>query len=758
MIKRFVKERLGTIILFLIVILFVAWGAMSIKKARENAVTYNVEYTAPEENVNLEDAGSYVSVAKSDKLELFYNEAKGAIQVKDLVGGCLWKSLVDEEVYDLEQIPNAQWVAYVQSPITITYSDLEKRDSGVKKLNAASDCKWLETEYINGGVRVTYGFLSPGIFVTVEYVLDSDELVVRIPADGIREESKFALTTIELMPYLGAAGNGTEGYLFYPDGSGAITTYENASARPSNVKGATFFTYTNKTVNFMNMWNEDTYNRYTAAMPVYGVKNGDNAMFAVFSKGEGNTGIAVYPSGYVLDINHIGFEVYTRNVFAVDLYSMSTAAGSSVTGGTIQRVDKNLINEDREARYFFLCGEDASYSGMASTYRSYLQEKGMLREAGGSSGMQALALELLMGTTKDGMIFDEYIAMTDFGQVQEILERLQNSGVTDTQVVLASWMSDYDDYEIWGPARQLGGKRGLKNLGDYLESHPSASVYLGNDFTFATSDTSGISEDRDVARDGLNVEVAVENMSGLTYYLLNPQASYRRNETFLKKLSGYDRYGVAYTTLGQYAYADYNEKNPFTKTETVEKLKEILTVTDREGRKIAVQGANDYTFGHADYLYGMREDSYGLSITDYSVPFMEMVVSGLIPYSTDGAGNLAYDLQRQKLKWIEYGAVPYFRLTYESALKLRDTYMDDLFSSTYEDWEGTVVDTYREFQNNLSGVWGEQLIKHEILTEDLVQVVYADGTTIYINYGSEEASADGVTVPAKDYVVVGGGK
>ena len=91
-------------------------------------------------------------------------------------------------------------------------------------------------------------------------------------------------------------------------------------------------------------------------------------------------------------------------------------------------------------------------------------------------------------------------------------------------------------------------------------------------------------------------------------------------------------------------------------------------------------------------------------------------------------------------------------------MNLRDTDYDELFSSTYADWENTVVDTYLEFKQNLSGVCGQQMVSHEILSDDLIRVTYANGIKVYINYSNVEASADGVRVPAKDYLVVGGGE
>lgn len=758
MVKQFLKERLGTIILFAILIIFLVWGYFSIQNARRNAITFNDEYEEPEGNVDFEDPGKYVSVAKTDKLELFYNEAKGAIQVKNLESGYLWKGICDNDVYDMSGgSVNSMWRSYLQSPITITYNNLKRRDSGARTEYAGKDCKWMETEYLDNGVAVTYGFTSPGIFVTVEYILEDDQLIVRIPVDKIREEARFALTTVELLPYFGASRNEAGGYLFYPDGSGAITTYEKANTRPSNVLGANYYTYTNRYLAFQNLFDSDSYTRYTAAMPVYGIKNGDNALFAVFTEGAENTGVAVYPSGYVVDLNHVGFEIYTRNVYNVNMYSMSTATGSA-TGGSIQRVDKTLIPEDREARYFFLSGEDADYGGMAATYREYLIEEGMLKEAIAQGEEMPLALRLLMGTTKSGILFDEYVTMTDFDQVQEILTRLSDAGVKDMEVVLSSWMKGYDEYEYWGPASQLGGPGGMRDLNDYLETVVGSKVYLENAFMFASSETSGISEKNDVAYDGLNLEISATNMDGTVFYLVNPLAAYERNLKFLDKLEKYDRLGVAYADVGQYAYADFNENAPYTKSQAVKQLRELLGSTVDADRRVASQGANQYVYGYADYLFDLREESYGLSITDYAVPFLQMVISGRVPYSTEGAGNLSYDLQTQKLKWIEYGAIPNFYLTYESALKLRGAGYQWLFSSTFDDWEDVVVDTYKEFKENLSCVYGVQMVNHSYLTDDLIRVDYANGISVYINYGGEEAKAENVTVPAKGYVVVEGGE
>ena len=69
---------------------------------------------------------------------------------------------------------------------------------------------------------------NPPVFkMALEYTIDADGFTVRMPANGIRfNESKFQLTNVSILPYMGAGNNAYEGYTFYPDGSGALFAFE----------------------------------------------------------------------------------------------------------------------------------------------------------------------------------------------------------------------------------------------------------------------------------------------------------------------------------------------------------------------------------------------------------------------------------------------------------------------------------------------------------------------------------------------------
>lgn len=64
---------------------------------------------------------------------------------------------------------------------------------------------------------------------------------------------------------------------------------------------------------------------------------------------------------------------------------------------------------------------------------------------------------------------------------------------------------------------------------------------------------------------------------------------------------------------------------------------------------------------------------------------------------------------------------------------------------------------YQEFNQRLSGVWNQTIERHDRLSADVVRLTYGDGSRTYINYGDSAAQADGQTIPAMDYVVIGAG-
>ena len=74
---------------------------------------------------------------------------------------------------------------------------------------------------------------NPPVFrMALEYKLDGEGLSVRLPANGIRfNESLYTLSSIEVLPYMGAGNSGYSGYNFFPDGSGTLFDFEELNGK-----------------------------------------------------------------------------------------------------------------------------------------------------------------------------------------------------------------------------------------------------------------------------------------------------------------------------------------------------------------------------------------------------------------------------------------------------------------------------------------------------------------------------------------------
>ena len=104
--------------------------------------------------------------------------------------------------------------------------EIEKIEEVIK--TACPNYSYEELDYDHMLTEYTSDDENPPVFkMALEYTIDEDGFTVRLPANGIRfNESKFQLTNVSVLPFMGAGNNAYEGYTFYPDGSGALFAFE----------------------------------------------------------------------------------------------------------------------------------------------------------------------------------------------------------------------------------------------------------------------------------------------------------------------------------------------------------------------------------------------------------------------------------------------------------------------------------------------------------------------------------------------------
>ncbi|MBQ9162323.1 MAG: hypothetical protein IJX74_03510 [Clostridia bacterium] len=115
---------------------------------------------------------------------------------------------------------------YVFDPNASTV-ELEEREEQIK--TACPNYSYEEMDAHHQKTEYQGEDENPPVFkMALEYTIGNDGAVsVRLPANGLRfNESMYQLENISILPYMGAGNNAYEGYTFYPDGSGALFTFD----------------------------------------------------------------------------------------------------------------------------------------------------------------------------------------------------------------------------------------------------------------------------------------------------------------------------------------------------------------------------------------------------------------------------------------------------------------------------------------------------------------------------------------------------
>ncbi|NLM49967.1 MAG: hypothetical protein GX196_03325 [Clostridiaceae bacterium] len=691
-------------------------------------------------------------MAESDTLELYLvkvsDEEKGIkdapnIVIKDKRSGHEWYSFTNMEGM------NTTWAKKIRS-LVLLYYVVFKETKSVATETTALDASKAEISKINNGFKIHYEYSNLDIKFDVHFTIEGDELVVDIPFDSIVEGNgqgapKAGIVSIEVLPFLGASNEDTPGYVFYPDGSGALL-YHKAKSEIDKQSKLTLEVYGEHSVDLEIYEKLEESSLKTTNMPVFGMKQNDNSYLAIISKGEADSLINLYPSGYIMALDRISGEFVYRRFYNTPRQDKTIVLKS----------EKNIIPNDRQMRYVFLTGEDSDYSGMARAYRKYLVETGNINNVLKDATAMPFGLDLFMGIKEDRLIFDKYIPMTTFANAEEIYNLLIENGVQNINLNLIGWnKGGYGEYpQTFKPDRRLGGVRGLKKLAETV-TQSGGSIFLEGNLIDANKKNGGFSVRNDVIYTNSNTLITDPKSQK---YLLGPKVVLERfTKKFVNKYAGLGISGFNFDKMGTYLYNDYNKKNPVTRQDAQNIWSEIFNASNEQFGKSAVIGGNMYALKDVSYVQDVPISDSGYFVTDEAIPFYQLVVHGFLPYVSNQA-NLFYDATIQKLKWVEYGCIPYYELTYLTSDNLKDTEYNVLFTSYYKDWIDTCSETYKEFSERLGDLYKTNMRRHFKLNENVYGVEYENGDTVYVNYGNYDFVLDsGEVVPKTSYIVVTSG-
>ena len=687
------------------------------------------------DNVSISSEVTLRLVSENERFAFWYDTTGADVYVRDKRSGHLWSNTVSHDYYLRSDVAEAVKTVLLQA----TVADEEGAGTVIQLCDAVGDqgSIRLTPEYTADGLSLGVELVKFSVSFTVEFTLNENGLAASIPAESIRQGEGNRIVSITLMPFFGAARTDLDGYLLIPDGSGALVRFDNTETKEERVYSYSLYGQSEQDI--QALVSRDEQDIKNCMLPVFGVRNDKNGFLAAVTDGAENTYLNVVPYGYQCP--------KLARCYFTFMYHYTEKL--TINSKTIEQIMPQQELSDRTVQYFLL-DTDSSYSDMAAVYRSYLEERGILQK-NISVHPGEVSLDVLMGVKKKGMFFETFVDMTDCDEVRSIVSDLQDNGVRSLELSLQGWNSGgITDYPTpQKVAGKLGGKKQWQTLLEEL-GEKGIRTYVYNDFFTAYPDSKNVNLRKEVIRDYVgNIHM---DLTGTTI-VVDPYVSLDKYLTAARKSGLYPNAGLSLARSGQWLWNSFQSGKENTRAQTVSAVEAAFGRAREVGIPLQMYGGNQYVLPYADSLREIPDTNSGYYYESVSVPFFQLVVNGYFRY-TSVAGNMSYDSNYQKLKWIEYGCQPYYIVTEKSSLELIDTEYDRLFSSEYSMWGQTIAAVSREFSDRLGAIDGAVMLRHTILSETVSCVEYDNGAAICINYADEPAQVSGQRIEPMDYCVL----
>lgn len=588
--------------------------------------------------------------------------------------------------------------------------------------------------------------------VALVYRLDGADFVVEVPYSEIRYKADYPITYVTPLPMFGAAGLEDEGFMFIPEGGGAIINFNNGKLQQNNY-------YAN-----MYGWDyasvrESVVSETRNSFPVFGMsKNGGSFLCLM----EGPTSYGGVQADISLRYNSYNWLCAKYNVLHNDLYNVSAK-----TAQMVFMFEKEVPDDTIVQRYRFI--DSGSYVDMATAYGDYLRTTVPALAEATASEEVPVSVELVGAIDKTvvkfGLPIDSVVATTSFQQAEDIILDMAGKGVKNLNVRFAGWANGGITQQVFTRVnilRELGGKSAMQKLIATANENGIPLYFDGvNCFAYDSNVFDGFLAFTNAARYTTREQIALypydivhyQEANWLDqYYLVRPDYAKDNASNMIKALADVNAYGASFRDIGNFLSADYNPKD----TTTREQVKAMNIATMQEahdaGQKVMIKMGNDYAVPYADIITDMDLTGTKYSLIDQSVPFYQIALHGMKDYTGD-AINLAGDYMQEFLKCVEYGSGLNFTFMAEDAKILQDTVHSTLFGSNYAAWAEDAAALITKYQQDAAGLNQQRIVSHEQLNDFLTVTGYADGTKVYVNYSSDACTENGITVPARGYAV-----
>lgn len=750
--------KVCSIVLTVLIVFLVGYAIRSIvkaDKARADAASGITSSESPLVDDRNRDYGEpgLKKVAETGGWILYADTTNGEMAVESKSNGKIWYT----NPQDREEDTYIAKKARLESQIELTFfTPTNNSTATADSLNECVNKGGLDYELIDGGIRFTYSFPRYGVRFPIEYTINENGLVVEVLMGEVEEylTDQYQLITIDVLPFFGAGGLEEEGYLFVPDGSGALINYNNEKQR--------FAQYSAPVYGKDLVEPSDTteiIRKEQITMPVFGLKTEENAFLAIITSNEAYATITATTSKKSSAYNQVYSSVAYRD------YDVPTGQRGH---NTVQYNESTEPFSDGSYRieYFFLEGDAANYSGMANRYRQWLIENNSLHQS-------ELVQEPYFVLNLYGAVsIEQYVmgfkkpvvtALTTYQDVIDIVSEMKSRGIDKIILNYMGAMNGGLNAELVDEFKTesvLGSKRDFEAMLQYLEEE-EVIFFIEQDPINLYQDGNGYARNQDTTTSFYDKDIVIygyqlnqrKYQKSTARSLMKPSLLEQITDRFFSSAIDNELTNYSAAGIGSVLYSDYDEQCTVYRQESRSIWQNVLKTASENFEYVMVEKGNAYTFPYVDIIRDIAVEDSGYDMIDESIPFYQMVVRGNIAISSS-ALNLNVDYHHQYLKGLETGTNMSYTWIAGDVLSLVGTEYNNLVSTSFDYWLDTAVQEYLDAKEIMELTAGKAIVGHRKVAEEVFETTYDGGIRVYVNYSDSEYTDGDLVVAERGFAVV----
>ncbi len=701
----------------------------------------------------------YEEIARNSNMIMYADLEKGHFAVQNIETEKIWYSTPNDT--ELDKITTTTKRMDVRSQLIIHYQfkNEAKTAQSFKTENSQAGCiasGGIKTKLVDNGMKVEYTFRKSKIKVSVLYTLTNTAFKAEILMDEIVEPDDVYLGGINLLPSFGAAYNNTDGYMFIPDGSGALVDFKQ---HRNMAYSYNYYLYGEE---LAVMQEAQTLETQPMAIPVFGTKRGNDAIVGIITEGDEVGGIAAMFSSENCGYTAVSSMMWYRAIDCKKMYSKNGGINS-----TLYRVSDICGSEapNFTVEYSLLSGENADYVGMAKTYRSWLEKQGVLEKV---KEKPLFNLEVYgaaeLTTSFLGFKYSKVEELTTVSQADEIVESLKSKGIEDIGLRYVgfgkSGILNNKISTTSKPLSSLGSTKELAALGEKVTLYPDYDMIRirkgGNGISIA-DDILRTSYDYKGEQFTYSRSVFSRELSEDIIYILDGNAVLSSVRKLLKKYdkSGYKNLSVS--GIGSILYSDFTPETGSYRDVTCKAFANALSEISNKTESLAIETASAYAFKYADRIWSAPIYSSGYDVFFADVPFYQLVLHGSVA-TTSPAVIQSGNPEAAILKAVETGSELLFGCTYDSSTVLLDSRFEALYSTEYNNWSDYAVEVYNKYKPIQDKIYDKQIISHKEVMDGVFVTEYENKVSVAVNYNEKDiVLPSGEKVSGKGFCELNGG-